>query len=48
NISCSIGIALYPEHGEDEQTLMKHADAAMYQAKNEGLNRIKLFSAEIG
>ncbi|MEI8186407.1 MAG: GAF domain-containing protein [Chlorobiaceae bacterium] len=40
NITCSIGIALCPEHGEDEQTLMKHADAAMYQAKNEGRNRI--------
>ena len=40
NITCSIGIALCPEHGEDEQSLMKHADAAMYQAKNEGRNRI--------
>ena len=46
NISCSIGIALFPEHGEDEQTLMKHADAAMYQAKSKGRNRIKLYSAE--
>lgn len=32
----SIGIALYPEDGEDEQRLFKHADAAMYQAKREG------------
>jgi len=32
----SIGIALFPEHGEDPQTLMQHADVAMYQAKNAG------------
>ncbi|MEI7824305.1 MAG: diguanylate cyclase [Chlorobiaceae bacterium] len=48
NISCSIGIALYPAHGEDEKTLMNHADAAMYQAKSEGGNHIKLYSAEPG
>ena len=32
----SIGIALFPEHGEDPLTLMQHADVAMYQAKNAG------------
>lgn len=30
----SIGIALYPEHGEDERQLLEHADKAMYFAKN--------------
>lgn len=35
-ISCSIGIAMYPTHGTDAKTLMKHADNAMYQAKNAG------------
>lgn len=30
----SIGIALYPEHGDDEQQLLNHADKAMYSAKN--------------
>lgn len=34
NITPSIGIALYPEHGDDEQQLLKHADKAMYFAKN--------------
>ncbi len=32
----SIGIALYPQHGEDAETLMQHADVAMYQAKRDG------------
>ena len=33
NVGCSIGIALYPKHGEDAETLLKHADNAMYYAK---------------
>ncbi|OPH55024.1 hypothetical protein BC351_30370 [Paenibacillus ferrarius] len=32
-INASIGICLYPKHGEDFETLLKHADLAMYQAK---------------
>ncbi|HWH92693.1 MAG TPA: EAL domain-containing protein [Baekduia sp.] len=32
-IGASIGIALYPEHGTDAETLLQHADVAMYQAK---------------
>jgi len=34
--SASIGIALFPGDGEDADTILKHADAAMYQAKNQG------------
>lgn len=33
-ISASIGISLYPAHGEDGETLLRHADVAMYAAKN--------------
>ena len=33
NVGCSIGIAHYPAHGLDSETLLKHADEAMYQAK---------------
>lgn len=34
-IGCSIGIAHYPTHGDDDETLVKHADEAMYQAKKQ-------------
>lgn len=46
-VSTSIGISLYPEHGHDSQTLLKHADAAMYQSKEAGRNRVSLFSADL-
>lgn len=46
-VSTSIGISLYPEHGRDSQTLLKHADAAMYQSKEAGRNRVSLFSADL-
>ncbi|WP_445940607.1 diguanylate cyclase domain-containing protein [Pseudomonas sp.] len=35
----SIGIALYPQHAQDEQQLLHHADNAMYRAKQKGGNR---------
>lgn len=36
DVNGSMGIALYPEHGEDFATLMRHADVAMYDAKHRG------------
>ncbi len=42
--SASIGIALYPEDGEDAQSLLKHADMAMYAAKDQGRNTFEFFS----
>ncbi|HEY9199078.1 MAG TPA: EAL domain-containing protein [Gammaproteobacteria bacterium] len=36
SIKTSIGIALYPQHGGDAETLLQHADVAMYQAKRSG------------
>ena len=42
-ISSSIGVAIYPEHGSDELALAKSADAAMYLAKEDGGNRVRLF-----
>ena len=42
-ISCSIGIAVFPDDGTDEITLMRHADDAMYVSKSNGRNRITFF-----
>ncbi len=39
NVTLSIGISIFPDHGEDEESLMKCADVAMYQAKQSGRNR---------
>lgn len=43
NISTSIGLTIYPEHGVDEQMLTRNADAAMYQAKTQGRNRVVVY-----
>ncbi len=42
-VTTSIGVAVYPHHGTDASTLMKHADIAMYDAKGAGKNRVRLF-----
>lgn len=38
----SIGIAVFPEHGYDADAVLKHADAAMYRAKEKGKNRYQI------
>lgn len=43
HLTASIGIALYPEHGKDAETLMRKADLAMYSAKRLGGNRHQMF-----
>lgn len=43
NISSSIGIAIYPEHGEDEKLLLINADIAMYHAKKHGRDNFQLY-----
>lgn len=46
HISCSIGVALFPDHGQDDITLTKNADLAMYQAKVGGRNKVCLSDAQ--
>jgi PAS domain S-box-containing protein len=46
-ISASIGISVYPGDGDDAETLLKHADAAMYQAKEDGRNRHRFFTSAL-
>ena len=41
-LSASIGIAFYPDHGDDMDALIRSADRAMYAAKNSGGNRFEL------
>ena len=46
-VTCSIGIALYPDDGEDADTLLKNADVALYQAKYEGRNNFQHYNLEL-
>ena len=46
-VTASIGLSIYPQDGEDEQLLMKHADIAMYYAKEEGKNNFQFYSKDI-
>lgn len=46
-LSVSIGIAVYPEHGSDTKTLSKNADIAMYHAKGSGRHNAKLYQPDM-
>lgn len=43
SISASIGVTIFPQDGSDPDTLLRHADQAMYRAKESGKNRYQLF-----
>jgi diguanylate cyclase (GGDEF)-like protein/PAS domain S-box-containing protein len=47
NVSASIGIAIFPDHGTLPEILLQHADTAMYAAKKQGKNGYRLFEAEL-
>ena len=46
-VSCSIGLAAYPQDGGDAETLVQHADTAMYRAKELGRNGYQFFTEEL-
>lgn len=46
-VSASIGVTFYPEHGKDMDTLLRHADTAMYEAKNLGKNTFSVYQNEM-
>ena len=47
SVTASVGIALFPQNGEDADTLLKNADIALYQAKAAGKNAFKFFADEM-
>jgi len=46
-VTSSIGIAIYPEDGDEIDTLLKHADAAMYQVKSNGRNGVFFYDDQL-
>jgi predicted signal transduction protein with EAL and GGDEF domain len=46
-VTASIGICVHPEEGQDDDAVMKHADMAMYLAKEEGKNNYQFFSGRM-
>ncbi|WP_234814667.1 EAL domain-containing protein [Noviherbaspirillum denitrificans] len=46
-VSASIGVSLYPHDGGDAETLLKHADIAMYQAKSEGKGKFHFYESSL-
>ncbi|MGB9428602.1 MAG: EAL domain-containing protein [Gammaproteobacteria bacterium] len=47
NLSCSIGISLYPNDGKDVELLLQNADSAMYKAKDHGRNNYQFFTQDM-
>ena len=47
SISCSLGISIFPDHGESGEILIKNADAAMYSAKEKGRNNFRFFTEKM-
>ncbi|PWF45396.1 GGDEF domain-containing protein [Massilia glaciei] len=45
SVTCSVGVSVYPRDGADAETLLKHADSAMYQAKKNGRNMVAFYAS---
>ena len=46
-VTCSLGISIFPDHGTDNEALVKNADAAMYSAKEQGGNNFQFFTQDM-
>jgi diguanylate cyclase (GGDEF)-like protein len=46
-VTPSIGIAMFPEHGDDVQSLLKNAESAMYEAKSSGRNQLRVYDSAV-
>ena len=46
-VGASLGVAMFPQDGDDALNLLKHADAAMYAAKNKGRNNFQFYTSEL-
>jgi diguanylate cyclase (GGDEF)-like protein len=46
-VTCSIGIALYPQNGTTSEEILKNADAAMYRAKEQGRNNYRFYTEDM-
>jgi diguanylate cyclase (GGDEF)-like protein/PAS domain S-box-containing protein len=46
-ISCSIGVSIYPDDGQGPEDLLKHADTAMFKAKQLGRNNVQFYTNEL-
>ena len=47
NMTVSLGMSVYPDDGDDAETLVRHADIALYHAKDTGRNNAKVFTQEM-
>ena len=47
HVTCSLGVAMWPDNGKDLPSLLSHADAAMYNAKEHGRDRFQFFTDEL-
>ena len=47
HVTCSLGLAIWPDNGDDLPNLLSHADAAMYRAKEQGRDRFQFYTDEI-
>jgi diguanylate cyclase (GGDEF)-like protein/PAS domain S-box-containing protein len=47
SVGCSIGISIFPDHGEDGETLIRNADVAMYSSRANGRGNVRFFTDEM-